>query len=67
MRGGLDRSSHGLGAGAMPGNSRLVPACGPPAIAVHNDRNVWRKSLGIYLSEQELVNRTGLDVVLKFS
>ena len=39
--------AHGFDTRAMPGHSGQMPPAGPPAVSVHDDRNVLREPLGI--------------------
>ena len=42
-RRGLDRGTHRRDSGAMSGDARHMPALGPAAVAVHDDRDVFRE------------------------
>ena len=63
----FDGGAHGLGAGAMPGDTRLISAGRPPAVAVHNYCDVRRESVGVDLSQEELVYGAAFDDALKLS
>jgi hypothetical protein len=45
--GGFDGGAHGLHTGAMTSHPGQMPAPGPAAVSVHDDRDVLREPLGI--------------------
>ena len=54
-RGGLDRITHGVDAGAMPLDARQMPLRGPSAVAVHDDGDVCREPVELDLTGESLV------------
>src|SRR5688572_4491951 len=58
-RGGLDRITDGIDAGAVSLDARQMPLRGPAAVAVHDDGDVCREAVELDLAGQRLVGVSG--------
>ena len=55
----FDDVAHRLDAGAVPFDARQVPLRRPPAVAVHDHRDVRRQPVEGHLADERLFGRTG--------